>query len=234
LPGAKSQEKTKEQLIVFVKDILDWYKLNNVKAVFMACNTSSAVVLDEIEKDYNFPIFGIIKPTAEFICQLEAKIIGIIATSATIKSNAYSREILKIDPSKKVYEIACPGLVEIVESGKFNSSEAFEKVYNYVNPLLEKGVEKIVLGCTHYPYLSDVINKIAQKSDILIDPAEHLIKKAIVQLENNKLLNFGDSGSRKYFVSSNPENFVKVAGSFYQDCTSAFEVKFESIITSKY
>ncbi|EKE03227.1 MAG: hypothetical protein ACD_20C00234G0049 [uncultured bacterium] len=217
-------EKTKEQLIQFVTEILNWYKSENAKAVLMACNTSSAVVLDIIKDKYDFPVFGLIQPTAQYIANTDVKNIGVIATSATVKSEAYSRNILALDPNKKIFETSCPGLVEIVESGTQNLPESIELISKYIIPLLNNGAEKIILGCTHYPFLAEVISKITNKAEMLIDPADYLVESVKIELEKLGLLSNANIGSRKYFVSTNPKKFVEIGNKFYSDCTQAAEI----------
>ena len=219
-------EKTKEQLVQFVIEILNWYKANNTKAVLMACNTSSAIVLDIVKKNYDFPIFGLIQPTAKYISSLDVDEIGIIATSATVNSKAYSKAITDHDPQKEVFEMACPGLVEIVENGQIFSNVTNIRVSKYINPLLEKKVDKIVLGCTHYPYLSNIINQITNKPDMLIDPAYYLVQSVKENLEKQNLINDNDTENHsvKYFVSANADKFVSVGKRFFADCTHAQEI----------
>lgn len=209
-------EKSKEQLIVFTREILDWFKSQNVKAVLMACNTSSAVALDAVKDEYDFPVLGLIQPVSSHIAVSDCQKIGVMATSATVKSGAYAKYINAIDPEKIVFQQACPGLVEIVESDRVNTKEARDIVMSYVAPLLEQGVEKIVLGCTHYPYLSSLIKDIAGKDDILIDPAEFLADEGQGILDSLGLLNNAlNVGFRKFYVSSSPEKFETAGSRFY-------------------
>ena len=217
-------EKTKEQLFDIVREILDWYKSKDAKAVIMACNTSSAVVLDEIKDDYNFPIFGLIQPTAEYVAYSNAAKIGVISTTATAKSQAYSKTINKLNPEIEVFETACPGLVEIVESNKIETYEAKKLVIKYVMPLLEKKVDKIILGCTHYPYLREIINTLTNDNEMLIDPAEHLAHKVAEDLILLDILNDSSEGKREYYVSSNAPMFAEVGRHFYEDCKEVKEI----------
>ncbi len=214
-------EKTKDELFSFVTEILNWFKSHNVKIVLMACNTSSAVVLEEIKDNYDFPILGLIEPTAEHIAGLDADKIGVIATSATIKSKAYSQQIIKLSPLKEVYEIACPGLVEIVENDITHTEQAYKKVFKYINPLIEDQVEKIILGCTHYPYLEEIINKFTKSPNMLVDPAQHLTEQLIHKLKELDLLNNSSNSYRKYYVSTAPDKFVKAGQRFLADCKEA-------------
>ncbi len=214
-------EKTKEELYSFVTGILDWFKFHNVKIVLMACNTSSAVVLDEVKDNYDFPILGLIEPTAEHIAGLDSDNIGVIATSATIKSKAYSQQIIKLSPDKKVYEIACPGLVEIVENDITHTDQAHEKVFEYINPLINNQVEKIILGCTHYPYLAEVINKFTKAPNMLADPAQYLTEQLYQKLKELDLFNNSSNCYRKYYVSTAPDKFVKAGQRFLAECSNA-------------
>jgi len=219
-------EKTREQLLEFGREILDWYRQCNVKMVLMACNTSSSVILDIVKQEYEFPILGLINPAAEYIADLDIKRVGLIATSATVKSSAYQKAINKLDPEKEVYQMPCPGLVELVESGSVSSKEARDLLSKYISPLIEKNVEKIILGCTHYPYFSDIIFDLTQNNEILIDPGIYLVKAAKEKLNAMELNNVSGSGSRKYFVSSNPDKFVNVGSKFFSDCQNAEEISF--------
>lgn len=221
-------EKTKDQLIGFSREILDWYKKNNVKMVLMACNTSSSVALDVVKDEYDFPVLGLIKPTAEYTAKLNINRIGVIATSATVKSNAYKSAINAVDPNKEVFQVPCPGLVEIVESGNVDSFESKELISRYILPLVDNNVEKIILGCTHYPYFSNLIYKLTGDEKILIDPGAYLVKTAKEKL-NEVGFNGSNKGSRKYFVSSNPDMFVQAGSKFFEDCQKAEEIDFSEL-----
>jgi glutamate racemase len=217
-------EKTAEQLISYVKGIMEWFKSQDVKAVAMACNSSSAVAYDAVKHDYDFPVFNIIEPTAEYISFLDAQKIGVMATTATVNSKAYSKYIHKSNPEKHVYEVACPGLVEIVESNRIDTFEAKALVIKYVLPLLEEGAEKIVLGCTHYPYLKHHIAEVAGDEDMLINPAKHLSEKIMDVLMEQELLNGEEEGSRRYFASANTPMFVEAGKRLYSDIQQAEEL----------
>jgi len=219
-------EKSKEQLLEFCREILDWYRQNNVKMVLMACNTSSSVVLDVVQDEYDFPILGLIKPAASYLAKLDIKKIGLIATSATVKSNAYRKAINILDPNKEVYQVSCPGLVEMVESGKVNSKEAKDLISSYIMPLMDKKVEKIVLGCTHYPYFTGIISDLTQNNNLLIDPGTYLVEAAKEMLEELKIRNISGNGTRRYFVSSDSDMFVSVGSKFFSDLKEAEEVNF--------
>lgn len=213
-------EKSKEELISFSRNILNYFKSQDVKMVLMACNTSSAVTLDVVKGEYDFPILGLIEPTAKFLADQDPSTVGIIATSATIKSNAYKDKILKYSP-KNIYQMACPGLVELVEEEKIQTDEAKELVKTYIEPLMEKNIEKIVLGCTHYPFLGDLIIDLTQNKDILINPAKYLAKEAFELLKNAEILNQQSVGMVDFYTSKNPQEFVQVGKKLYPELDDA-------------
>jgi len=217
-------EKTKEQLFAYVRGIMEWFKSQNVKGVVMACNSSSAVTYETIKEEYDFPVYNLIEPTAEYISYLDTEKIGVMATSVTVNSKAYSKIIKKSSSDKTVIEVACPGLVEMIENNKSNSNDAKKLVIKYVAPLLEKGAEKIVLGCTHYPFLSQVITAITGDKDMLIDPARHLAENVADDLMLSEMLNPNEKGLRQYFASANPQMFVEAGQKFYSDLQEAEEL----------
>lgn len=201
-------EKTEKQLLGFSKNILDWFSSQDVKMVVMACNTSSAVTLPYFDGKYNFEILGLINPISKFLRAQDYTNIGLIATRATVNSNAYKDAILG-DSKKNIFQIACPGLVQLVEQDKLNTQEAKELTLKYINPLLAKDVDKIILGCTHYPFLSNIINDIVGK-DILLNPAEYLAEEAAkaVPISNKE-------GSVTFFTSHNSDDFVSLGKKLY-------------------
>lgn len=227
--------KSPEEILVIVREIIDWMLCYNVKAIAMACNTSSALALEQVQKEYNLPIFGMIKPTSKHIFKNDKKIkkIGVIATEATVKSKAYSNTIKKYSPHIEVTEIACPGLVEIIESGQAESIQSYKEVKKFIDPLLENNVDKIILGCTHYPYLTNVIKNVAGRSDILLNPAEFMvdeIKQGLATL--NISSPFDPSPINNFYVSKDKNQFIDVGNRLLPEVFSNFNVHLEVPETS--
>lgn len=212
-------EKTPQQLLEFSFEILEWFKSLNAKCVLMACNTSSAVTLETVEKKYEFPVLGLIQPVARHVAESDINKVAVMATSATVKSGAYKININKLKADCEVIQTACPGLVELVEAGDTESDTAYSKVAEYVQPLAEKQIEKIILGCTHYPYLGPLIKRATQNKVTLIDPAEYLTEQTIRTLKENKLTNSElAKGNIRCYASSSPENFTTAARKFMPQC----------------
>lgn len=207
--------KTKEELISYACNILDFMQNKGVKAVVIACNTSSAQAYDEVKNHYSFPIYPIIQTCAKAIAVNNYKRIGVFATEATVKSGKYSEELKKYNTNIQVKELASKNWVGIVEGvGNNNDAERLHIKYE-LEEMLNFNPDKIILGCTHYPYLMDEFIKYAPK-DIFIDPAEIFVKYVKHELKNlNILNNTGNNGYEEFYVSSNPEKFVENAKIFY-------------------
>lgn len=207
--------KTKEELVGYARGILDFYKTQNVKAVVIACNTSSAQAYDTIKNEYGFKIYPIIQSCAKVIANLNINRIGVFATTATVNSGVYAKELKKYNPSLNVLEIACPNWVPIVESGNYENENSINDIKEKLNKMLEFSPDKIILGCTHYPYLLHLLENYAQK-DLFIDPAKIFVEYIKNDLQNSHLLNDSNNyGFEKMFVSANPESFVKNSEIFY-------------------
>ena len=201
--------KSQEELIGYTRSILDFFKKKDVKAVVIACNTSSALAYNAVKDDYDFEIFPIIQSCSKVISEMDIKRIGVFATTATVNSGAYKREINKYNPNIEVYEIACPRWVSIVEGFYDNGGDDIKE---RLKEMSEFNPDKIILGCTHYPYLLKELSAIASK-DLFIDPAEifvNFIKDQIIQNNSQKF------GYEKFYVSANPERFIENAKLFYE------------------
>lgn len=205
--------KSKDELVGFAKNILDFFKSKNVKAVVIACNTSSALAYEEIKDLYDFKIYPIIQSCAEVIARMDKdnsaiKRIGIFATIGTVNSGAYKREIQRHNPNLTVMELACPNWVPIVENGLKDDDNDIE---SQMDKMLEFNPDKIVLGCTHYPYLLNVLENFAPK-EVFIDPANIFVD----YIKNDLVLSSKlTQGIEEFYVSASPELFVNNAKLFY-------------------
>lgn len=208
-------DKSKEQLIEYARPILKFFEQKGCKAVVMACNTTSSVIYDTIKNDYDFRLYPIVQSVAKILSGLKVDKLGVFATKATIESGAYQKEISKYNKSIKVYGQYCPHWVNIVENNMINTKEAEDIIKNDLDKMLENTPEKIVLGCTHYPYLTKVLSKFAPE-DLFIDPAADFAKFIKEDLEKNNLLSVRNAGKEEIFVSSEPVKFKNAAEIFYK------------------
>ncbi|MBQ6517053.1 glutamate racemase [bacterium] len=214
--------KTKEQLIEFTEKIFRFFETQNVKAVIMACNTTSAAVYDTVKGNYPFKIYPLIQTCAKAIGEEKIPKLGIFATQATVNSSVYETEIKKYSPKTRFCSIACPGWVEIVEGGKqvLDRPESVLRVNKYLSEMLEFAPDKIVLGCTHYPYLKNIISDLIRKNNMqidLIDPAKYFVNNIKTDMEKSDLLNDKNkNGNEIFYASKSPEQFKQNAKLFYE------------------
>lgn len=208
-------EKSQEQLITFSRRIFDFFEKQKVKAVVMACNTTSSLAYDALKEDYSFKIYPIIQSTANILATLPVRKLGVFATQATISSHAYRNYINNINPSIVIKEIACPDWVKIVEENSCENPQSIEKVKSKLDSMMSFQPDKIVLGCTHYPYLLKQLSLFAPE-DLFINPAEqfaHFIKQDLIK--NNLLSDSNLTGTDKFCVSAAPEQFKCSSALFY-------------------
>jgi len=189
----------------------------NVKAVVVACNTVSAWALPTLERKFGVPIFGVIIPGAQAaLKKTKNRRIGIIGTAATVRSQAYSRTILARDDAARVFARACPLLVPLVEEGWTNQRVTLAILRSYLSPLLRRGIDTLVLGCTHYPLLKRAIRAVTGNDVALVDSAESCAQFLNERLQSTMLLHKGRRrpGVIQPFVTDEVERFDELARRF--------------------
>ncbi len=188
----------------------------NVKAVVVACNTASSVAIPELRKRFTVPIIGVILPGADMAYkETRNGKIGVIGTRATISNAAYSNAIKEIGNHIEVFEKACPLFVPIAEEGWTHHKATYEIAEEYLKELKEKGIDTLVLGCTHYPILADVIQEVIGKDVKLIDSG--IATAEVVRNEINRIgleTNSAVPGNLDLYVSDVPTTFKQVAELF--------------------
>ncbi len=208
-------EKTKEQLLEYSDKIFKFFESKGCKAVVMACNTTSSVIYDSVKDKYNLIVFPIVQSVAKILSQLPINKLGIFATRATISSMAYQNEIAKYNSNMKVYGQHCPDWVHIVEENTMDLANSREIIKNDFEKMMKNSPDKIVLGCTHYPFLLGVLSELANK-DLFIDPAIPFADYIKDTLAQNNLLCDSKHRFEEFYVSSNPDNFKNSSCMFYE------------------
>ena len=179
----------------------------------MACNTTSAVTYEKLKDKYNFKIYPIIQSVCSYLAELNCRL-GIIATPATINSHAYSRQIAKYNDKMPIFEVAAPNWVRIVEEHRINQPQSILQVQEILEEIEKNNPDKIVLACTHYPYLMEILKKFVPEEKF-IDPSVNFAKIIKDDLEKNNMLN-NKFEYEKFYVSSDPQNFKEAAKLFYE------------------
>jgi glutamate racemase len=200
-------DRSRQEILQFVREILTWMTEQKVKMVIMACNTSSALALEAVQTEFDLPILGLILPGARAAVQ-KGKRIGVIATPATAASNAYRHAIGEIDPSVKVWQVGCPQFVPLIEQNRIHDPYTKKVATQYLEILLEKEIDTLIYGCTHYPHLAPILREILPAHVTLVDPARYVVAAAEQELEILGLKNSRSPVPTRFFVSGCPENFA--------------------------
>lgn len=204
--------KSEQQLMAYAREIIAFLLDQDVKAIIIACGTHSSITLPRIAEDYNIPLLGVVKAAAR--CAVKTTRngkIGIAATQATVNSRAYTNAIQHLDSNFRVYEVACPRFVPLVEAGKLEEEETRAAVSEYLQPLLDQGIDSLVLGCTHYPFLTKVISDFTGQGIEVIDPSCKTVEQVIDIFSRHDLFKQQNQTCfREFYVSGNDESFYKV------------------------
>lgn len=188
----------------------------NVKLIVVACNTSSSVALPALKRNFKVPIVGVIHPGAcDAVKACRNSRIGVIGTTATIKSDAYSRQIKRISASMKVYSRGCPLLAPAIEESLDDDRLMTDIIRYYLDPLKKMRIDTLVLGCTHYPIIKGLIAKVLGRQTNLVDSAKSTSAHVKELLTQSMLLSSSRSKGRiKFFVSDETQNFKRIGERF--------------------
>lgn len=210
--------KSKETVTRFSEQIVRFLRTFQVKTIVVACNTASAYALDELEKEIDIPIIGVLKPGAK--AAMEATVngrIGVIATEATIGSGMYHQYIKELNEKVKIYGKACPLFVPLIEEGLWEDPVTDEIARRYLTELIDIDIDTLILGCTHYPLIRSTLGRIAGGNVTLVNPAYETAQELKEMLGQMNLLNEEEPGlgSNRYqfYVSDKAEKFVRFANS---------------------
>jgi glutamate racemase len=197
------------EILKFTRQTLDWMVEQRVKMAIVACNTSSALALDTVRDEYDLPILGVVLPGARAAAR-QGRRIGVIATPATVNSNAYLYAIQEANPQALVWQVACPEFVPLIESNRLLDPYTLEIAKEYLQPLLDRSIDTLVYGCTHYPHLEPIFRKFVPTSVEFVNPAIAVVAAAAQEL---KLLGIQSYSAvpTTFIVSGDPEQFALAA-----------------------
>jgi len=220
--GPKSPETVRRYSL----EILRWLMEQRVKAVVIACNTSTAHALETLQAESPVPVIGVIEPGAAAAASAAgARPIGVIGTAGTIASNAYAKAIRRARPEAKVEQRACPLFVPLVEEGWFEHPAADLIAREYLAPLTAAGVGSLVLGCTHYPLLKPLLQRVMGPGVRLIDSGEETARVVASALRERGLeAPEGAPAAHRFAVSDDEARFRQVGARFIGDRLSRAEV----------
>jgi len=207
--GSKSAETVTHYSLTIARFLVK----QKVKMIVVACNTASALALEELRRQIPVPVIGVIEPgAAAAIKATRNRNIAVIGTEKTINSGAYKAAVRKLSRQRhEVTGLACPLFVPLVEEGWWNKEVTLLAAREYLNPLKTCGADTLILGCTHYPVIKDVIGKVMGPGVSLVDSAEAIAGEVEWRLEAQGLRRRGRKGGVEIFASDDPARFRRLA-----------------------
>jgi glutamate racemase len=200
--------KSKKTIIKYSKQIVNFLLEKNVKAIVIACNTASALALEEIKAQVSIPVIGVVEPGAKTAASVtKNNNIGIIGTKGTISSGIYQELLNKTNPEVNVYGKACPLFVPLVEEGWINDPITFDVARRYLADFMEIDIDTLVLGCTHYPLLRDTISSVLGNRVNLVNPAFETAKTLKDVLISKGIKSHQKTSNHEFYVSDGVDQF---------------------------
>lgn len=212
--------KTQNQIYNLTKRALVQLFKQDCKLVIIACNTSSAKALRKVQREFlpkYFPdrkVLGVIVPTLESIPK-NSKKIGVLATTSTVKSHAYKKELFKLNPKLKVIEQSAPELASLIEAGELGKAQV--QLIKYINKLISQNVDTVILGCTHYCYLKDSLTNNYSKNINIISQDVIIPKKLREYLKNHPEIKkeISSKGSNEFYITKINTNYSRISDQLF-------------------
>ena len=213
--------RSRETILKYARQDVRFLKSFDLKAILIACGTVTTTSLDTLQQENTLPIVGVVEPTCRrALLVTRTKKVGIIATLASIRSGAYEAVLRRLDPEVEVIGKPCPLFVPLVENGRFRRGDVVIETVarEYLEPLKATGIDTLILGCTHYPLLTDVIADVMGPGVTLVSAGEEsafelkrLLKADGLRAEETR------QGEAEFYVSDQPEDFERIASVFLQE-----------------
>jgi glutamate racemase len=190
----------------------------NIKMLVIACNTATAVVLDQIRDELTIPVIGVIYPGARAALKHSRNFnIGIIGTEGTVKSGAYEKALKSINRRVNVSSLACPKFVPLVESDEFEGPVASKIVNETLQPMKNKGLDTLILGCTHYPLLETLIKNVMGPKVKVISSGDETAREMSTILHHNGILNSSEEEPKhEFYTTGSTTIFAKIASQWLE------------------
>jgi len=197
--GPREQQEVRR----FALEIMDHLVEEEVKILVIACNTAASAALAEARSRYDVPILSVIEPGGRAgLAATRNRRIGLIGTEATVRSGAYDDAVMRTRANVRLISAACPRFVEFVDRGDTTSDELIEVAEGYLEPLKQGDVDTLILGCTHYPLLSGVIQYVMGEDVVLVSSAEATATEVFAKLKDDALLNQSSRPGTHRFIAS--------------------------------
>jgi glutamate racemase len=207
-----------EEVQLFTWQMTHFLLDKNIKMLVIACNTATAAVLDQIQSELSIPVIGVIYPGARAALKhTRNNRVGVIGTEGTVKSNAYLKALKSLNKRIHVQSLACPKFVPLVESGEYNGPMAKKIVAESLRPLKNKGLDTLILGCTHYPLLEPVIKNVMGRGVNVISSGEETAREVSTILSYKGMLNDSEmEPSHEFYTTGSSSIFARIATEWLQ------------------
>ena len=209
--------RSRETILKYARQDVAFLRSFDLKAILIACGTVTTTSLEALQAENDLPILGVVEPSCrEALSATRNSRIGMAATLASVRSGAYERTLQALRPQVSVTSRPCPLFVPLVENGRFRPGDVVIETVarEYMEPLQAAGVDTLILGCTHYPLLRDVLGGILGPDVTLIDSGAASAKALRRMLEERGLLASRQQGTARFYVSDRPEDFERIASVF--------------------
>ncbi len=213
----------------FALEIAGFLCSRAVKIILVACNTASARALPALTSSFPIPVIGVIEDTARYVVPLtRKKKVGILATPGTVSSMAYPRAFKAVDDQIEIVQVASQALVNLIENGSSTNPGVNGFAAEAIAPFLRAGVDVLVLGCTHYPYLTKLMTELMADQAIIVDPAIAVSRRLKRELEQRQLLRqSGSEGKRIFYTTGEPSLFLRVGRQIYPRLNEVNELRLD-------
>ncbi|WP_265738333.1 glutamate racemase [Pseudalkalibacillus salsuginis] len=214
-----------EEVRTYTWRMIHYFLEKNIKLLVIACNTATAAVLEEAQEKLPIPVVGVIHPGARAaIKNTLNREIGVIGTEGTINSRAYVKALRNIDSEVNVHGLACPEFVPLVESGMIDSHETLQVVYERLAPLSDFPIDTLILGCTHYPILAPVIDKVMGSNvRIISSGAETAREVSTLLYYSNRLYTGSRTPEHRFFTTGSSQIFNRLSNEWFDQSVKHIE-----------
>jgi len=210
-------DKSESHIIERTLTVSNWLAVSGVKAITVACNTATVVAIRHLREQTHIPVVAIepaIKPAAN---TTRTGVVGVLATTQTLQSESVARLCLEHGEGKRILLQACPGWVEAVEQADLHSPQTEALLRQFVVPLMDQGVDTLVLGCTHYPFLRNTLQRIVGDDVVLIDPAVAVATELTRRLGNDRRMDEQHIGTTRFFTTGDVLHVQQVVAHLWGD-----------------
>ena len=210
-------DKSEAHIIERTLTVGNWLAVSGVKSITVACNTATVIAIRHLREQTHMPVVAIepaIKPAAN---TTRTGVVGVLATTQTLQSESVARLCLEHGEGKRILLQACPGWVEAVEEADLHSPQTEALLRQFVLPLMDQGVDTLVLGCTHYPFLRNTLQRIVGDDVVLIDPAVAVATELTRRLGNDRRMDEQHIGTTRFFTTGDVLHVQQVVAHLWGD-----------------